>query len=104
MHRLAFPLGFALCALACGEAKNPGDRGSNPTGVVGPAVGVGGSAGVGSGSAGGGASAGAGGAGGAATGEAVIELAVGTTHTCALLERGNVRCWGTGWEGELGYG
>ncbi|HEX5037730.1 MAG TPA: DUF4215 domain-containing protein, partial [bacterium] len=31
----------------------------------------------------------------------VVQLALGTNHTCALLDTGNVRCWGTG---ALGYG
>jgi len=31
-------------------------------------------------------------------------LDVGATHTCALLEGGNVRCWGFGADGQLGYG
>lgn len=31
-------------------------------------------------------------------------LAAGTRHTCALLKKGNVRCWGANGEGELGYG
>jgi alpha-tubulin suppressor-like RCC1 family protein len=32
-----------------------------------------------------------------------IQLATGGSHTCALLETGNVRCWGRGVEGQLGY-
>lgn len=35
-------------------------------------------------------------------GEAVA-LAAGSFHTCALLTAGNVRCWGYGPRGELGY-
>jgi alpha-tubulin suppressor-like RCC1 family protein len=31
-------------------------------------------------------------------------LAVGDYHTCAILDDGNVRCWGYGNEGQLGYG
>ena len=35
----------------------------------------------------------------------VVELAAGATQTCALLEAGNVRCWGShGETGVLGYG
>lgn len=34
----------------------------------------------------------------------VIQIAAGYTHTCALLEGGNVRCWGGGGPGQLGYG
>ncbi len=33
-----------------------------------------------------------------------IQIAAGGSHTCALLEGGNVRCWGRGNEGQLGYG
>jgi alpha-tubulin suppressor-like RCC1 family protein len=33
-----------------------------------------------------------------------VELAAGDTHTCALLSDGNVRCWGNGTLGQLGYG
>jgi alpha-tubulin suppressor-like RCC1 family protein len=35
-------------------------------------------------------------------GGSVIQLAAGADHTCALLETGNVRCWGAG--SYLGYG
>jgi alpha-tubulin suppressor-like RCC1 family protein len=37
-------------------------------------------------------------------GGVVVELAAGTTHTCARLETGSVRCWGQGTHGALGYG
>jgi alpha-tubulin suppressor-like RCC1 family protein len=33
-----------------------------------------------------------------------IRLAAGAIHTCALLEGGAVRCWGSGTYGSLGYG
>ena len=33
----------------------------------------------------------------------VVQLTAGDTHTCALLDTGAMRCWGTGSEGELGY-
>ncbi|HET6585081.1 MAG TPA: hypothetical protein VFG69_16605, partial [Nannocystaceae bacterium] len=38
------------------------------------------------------------------TGGAVVQLATGLHHTCALLEGGDVRCWGASAEGQLGYG
>ena len=31
-------------------------------------------------------------------------IAVGGNHTCAILDNGSVRCWGRGFEGQLGYG
>jgi cysteine-rich repeat protein len=34
----------------------------------------------------------------------VVDVALGGNHTCALLSTGNVRCWGNGAEGRLGYG
>ncbi|HEY6562683.1 MAG TPA: choice-of-anchor D domain-containing protein [Polyangiaceae bacterium] len=34
----------------------------------------------------------------------VVQLAAGSDHTCALLDTGNVRCWGAGYKGQLGYG
>jgi alpha-tubulin suppressor-like RCC1 family protein len=34
----------------------------------------------------------------------VKQIAAGSDHTCALLETGNVRCWGRGTNGRLGYG
>jgi cysteine-rich repeat protein len=34
----------------------------------------------------------------------VIDLVAGTYHTCALLLSGEVRCWGSGYYGQLGYG
>ncbi len=37
-------------------------------------------------------------------GAAVVTLAAGGSHTCALLNGGRVRCWGVGLNGQLGYG
>jgi alpha-tubulin suppressor-like RCC1 family protein len=34
----------------------------------------------------------------------VVQLAAGMLHTCALLDTGNVRCWGAAHEARLGYG
>ncbi|HWN68387.1 MAG TPA: chromosome condensation regulator, partial [Haliangium sp.] len=34
----------------------------------------------------------------------VVEIAAGRYHTCALLEEGTLRCWGSNWAGQLGYG
>jgi alpha-tubulin suppressor-like RCC1 family protein len=33
----------------------------------------------------------------------VIQLTAGTYHTCALLDTGKVRCWGSNHHGQLGY-
>ncbi len=33
-----------------------------------------------------------------------VQLAAGQGHTCALFRAGNVRCWGLGQFGQLGYG
>ena len=35
---------------------------------------------------------------------AVIQVAAGSRHTCALMADGAVRCWGNGSDGRLGYG
>jgi len=37
-----------------------------------------------------------------AIGGRVVQLAMGASHTCALLESGNVRCWGEASYGQLG--
>ncbi|HWB74826.1 MAG TPA: DUF4215 domain-containing protein, partial [Nannocystaceae bacterium] len=37
-------------------------------------------------------------------GDDVVQIAAGGAHTCALVEGGDVRCWGRGSEGALGYG
>ena len=37
-------------------------------------------------------------------GEAVVQIAAGGYHTCALLTTGAVRCWGHNAVGQLGYG
>jgi cysteine-rich repeat protein len=37
-------------------------------------------------------------------GEAVVDISAGGSHTCALLDSGNVRCWGLNADGRLGYG
>eukprot|EP01083_Nonionella_stella_P108881 316976_1 len=34
----------------------------------------------------------------------VIQIALGSQHTCALLSTGDVKCWGKGEYGRLGYG
>lgn len=34
----------------------------------------------------------------------VIQLSCGAVHSCALLEGGKVRCWGSAEDGRLGYG
>lgn len=34
----------------------------------------------------------------------VAHVAVGSDHACALMTDGNVRCWGAGSDGKLGYG
>jgi alpha-tubulin suppressor-like RCC1 family protein len=36
-------------------------------------------------------------------GGTVVQLAAGAGHTCALLDTGDVRCWGVGSSGRLGY-
>jgi cysteine-rich repeat protein len=37
-------------------------------------------------------------------GGTVTQLAAGFTHTCAILTTGQIKCWGKGNEGRLGYG
>lgn len=34
----------------------------------------------------------------------VLQMDTGGAHVCALLEGGGLKCWGLGWEGQLGYG
>nr|WP_255216443.1 hypothetical protein [Pseudenhygromyxa sp. WMMC2535] len=34
----------------------------------------------------------------------ILDIVAGSSHTCALIERGRVRCWGYGVTGQLGYG
>jgi alpha-tubulin suppressor-like RCC1 family protein len=43
-------------------------------------------------------------AGDVMVGGKVTQISAGTAHTCALLDTGNVRCWGLGDDGRLGYG
>jgi len=31
------------------------------------------------------------------SGGTVVQLAAGAAHTCAVLDTGNVRCWGANW-------
>ena len=38
------------------------------------------------------------------TDRTAVAIATGDRHTCALLDNGTVRCWGRGFEGQLGYG
>jgi alpha-tubulin suppressor-like RCC1 family protein len=37
-------------------------------------------------------------------GGSAIAIGAGSWHTCAILEDGHVRCWGSGQRGKLGYG
>jgi alpha-tubulin suppressor-like RCC1 family protein len=37
------------------------------------------------------------------TGGTAVAIAAGWDHTCALLESGGLRCWGSGADGRLGY-
>ena len=37
-------------------------------------------------------------------GRTVAAVATGDFHTCALLDNGTIRCWGFGFDGQLGYG
>ncbi len=37
-------------------------------------------------------------------GGAAVGISAGYSHTCALLDSGRVRCWGSGASGRLGYG
>ena len=37
-------------------------------------------------------------------GRTAIAISAGETHTCAILDDGSVRCWGSGADGRLGYG
>ncbi|MGB7587662.1 MAG: hypothetical protein WBM00_03025, partial [Solirubrobacterales bacterium] len=37
-------------------------------------------------------------------GRTAVKIATGSDHTCAILDNGSVRCWGSGGSGQLGYG
>lgn len=38
------------------------------------------------------------------TGRKAVEVSIGSTHTCAVLDDGTVKCWGRNERGELGQG
>jgi len=37
-------------------------------------------------------------------GRTAVAITAGASHTCAILDTGQVRCWGNGGQGRLGYG
>ena len=37
-------------------------------------------------------------------GGTVVQIELGQSHTCALLDNGKVKCWGNSFYGQLGYG
>lgn len=43
-------------------------------------------------------------AGSVPLGEKAVQLSLGSYHTCAILESGSLRCWGYGYDGQLGLG
>ena len=89
----AAPTALALALVACGAnlgasgAAGGGTGGSGATGGAGGALSSGGS---------GGAS--------PTVPLRAVEIAVGAAHSCALLEGGEVACWGDGSVGQLGDG
>lgn len=90
---------------AGGEGEVGGAAGGSGAGGSGVG-GEGGAKGEGEGGAGGGASGEAGQGGAAGGGKALIanEIATGGFHSCALVENGEVRCWGSNSAGQLGDG
>lgn len=38
------------------------------------------------------------------SGRTAQSVSVGSSHTCAILDNGSVKCWGRNIEGQLGYG
>ena len=39
-----------------------------------------------------------------ASGRTAVAISAGSYHSCAVLDDGTVRCWGSGFDGRLGYG
>jgi alpha-tubulin suppressor-like RCC1 family protein len=93
-----------------GGGTNGGSAGSGVTGGTGAQAGAGGASTGGAGPSGGTATGGAGAGGeptGGSAGESggpvrVVEVTGGRLHTCALLEGGDLKCWGYAFNGETG--
>ena len=95
----------ALPALGCGDESNAQKM---PTASGGEAAGGNANSGATGGSAGAAGNnqgqAGNGPGGSSSGTAAVIRIACGTNHTCALLANGSVKCWGQNDYGQLGLG
>jgi alpha-tubulin suppressor-like RCC1 family protein len=86
-----------------GEAGAAGAKSAGGVSGEGGAVAEGGASGEGAVSSEGGGP-GNGEAGAGPISPEILELRAGDGHNCVLLKGGQVKCWGSNWSGQLGYG
>jgi alpha-tubulin suppressor-like RCC1 family protein len=101
------PSGPGAAAGGTAGAGGGGAAGAGGPAGAGGEAGAGGAAGAGGGAGGAAGASGAAGEGGTAGGVGkpfVSQIVAGTSHSCALVQNGEVRCWGYNGFGQLGDG
>jgi len=94
IHRIVATIGTVLLSAACNEIADIREP------ILDLSVGGSGTGGSGTGSSG----TSSGGTGNSGTPDVVEQISAGDDHTCAVLDTGKVKCWGSDYYGQIGLG